>query len=171
MGQIGLGILLLSFPAVLSIRALGQIGAKRRWRMRPETISRLTNFPFTPSRAEERESIGRLHDTAVKVTPGSVAFFGCVCLVLDLASVGIFWTSFGGRFAWGRMTYVGMGVILLACGTVGLLAMARWLGPRRRIILTLTPTRLQLPSGSWIAWENIEDIGLFSFSPKARGLV
>ena len=175
-GALALGILLLSFPAIVFIRALGQVAAKRRWRLRPDTVHRMINFPYAPSREIENKPTEQLPNTMVRTTAGKMLLTGGISLATTVGSIGTLWYFFDEPFAGEDATWIVIAIILLCAGVVGILGVAKRFRDHRRVVLTLTPTRLLFPDGSWIAWENIEDIGAFSgipkreTSPKRKGL-
>ena len=165
-GALALGIILLSFPAIVLIRALGQVAAKRRWRLRPDAIHRMMNFPYAPARAIESKPMEQLPNTVVRTPTGKMLLKGGISLAAAVASIGTLWYFFDEPFVGDDATWIVIAIILLCAGVVGVLGVAKRFRDHRRVILILTPTRLLFPDGSWIAWENVEDIGLFSGRPK-----
>ena len=124
------------------------------------------NFPYAPPNVIEHKLMGQLPNTVIRTTSGKMLLNGGVCLAVTVTATGALWVLFDDPFAWDHTVYIVIAILSLCLGVAGILAVARRFWNHRRVILILTPTRLLFPDGRWIAWENIEDIGLFSTLPK-----
>jgi hypothetical protein len=168
LGALELGILLLSFPVILLIRILGQVAAKKRWRLRSETIHRLINFPFALARETEMMPTEQLPNTLIRITNAKIFLHGSVSLVITVTAAGALWYFFNQPFVPGNAVLIVIAIVSLCLGVAGILGVAMRFRSRRRVALILTPTRLLLADGSWIAWDNIEDIGMFGLLPERQ---
>jgi hypothetical protein len=107
---------------------------------------------------------GLLPPTVIRVSLRKVLLIGCFCFVADIISIGVVWYNLRGPFVASRLQYLVLAPLVFLICTAGLVRMVNLL--QHRVIITLTATRMQFPSGSWVAWDNIESIEVFSGTKK-----
>ena len=121
-----------------------------------------------PRSAPNRPEVaGLLPDIIVKTRWIFLICFICLCFALLISGIALSWSFFSQSSTWERLASFGIGILLIAVCFMGFRMIVRSLR-YHRVVLMLTSACLQFPGGSWVPWQDIEAIGLFSANAERQ---